>query len=149
MRAVVQRVLGAQVEVDGVCIARMERGLLVLVGVGREDGPADVSRLAQKLVGLRIFPDEAGRFDRSLLEVGGALGLVSQFTLFGDASKGRRPSFGDAAPPEIARPLFDALVREAEALGVSVVTGRFGAAMKVSLVNDGPVTLLLDTKQGL
>lgn len=144
-----QRVLGARVEVDGVCIAQMERGLLVLVGVGRDDGPGDVARLAQKLVGLRIFPDEAGRFDRSLLDVGGTLGLVSQFTLFGDASKGRRPSFGEAAPPERARPLFDALVRASEGLGVSVVTGRFGAAMQVSLVNDGPVTLLLDTKEGL
>ncbi len=149
MRAVVQRVLGAHVEVDGVCIARMERGLLVLVGVGREDGLADVSRLAHKLVGLRIFPDEAGRFDRSLLDVGGTMGLVSQFTLYGDASKGRRPSFGEAAPPELARPLFDSLVGVVEGLGVSVVTGRFGAAMKVSLVNDGPVTLLLDTKEGL
>lgn len=149
MRAVVQRVLSAQVEVEGTCIARMDRGLLVLVGVGRNDEGSEVPRLARKLVGLRIFGDEAGRFDRSLLDVGGTIGLVSQFTLYGDARKGRRPSFGEAAAPEIARGIFEALVREVEALGVSVVTGRFGAAMQVSLVNDGPVTILLDTEDGL
>ena len=149
MRAVVQRVLSAEIEVDGRCIARMARGLLVLVGVGRRDAAGDVAPLARKLVGLRLFPDEAGRFDRSVVDVGGTVGLVSQFTLYGDARKGRRPSFGEAAAPELARPLFDALVREVAALGVSVVTGRFGAAMRVSLVNEGPVTLLLDTEQGL
>jgi len=149
VRAVVQRVLSAQVEVEGTCIARMDRGLLVLVGVGRNDEGSEVPRLARKLVGLRIFGDEAGRFDRSLLDVGGTIGLVSQFTLYGDARKGRRPSFGEAAAPEIARGIFEALVREVEALGVSVVTGRFGAAMQVSLVNDGPVTILLDTEDGL
>lgn len=149
MRAVVQRVLGARVEVDGACIARMDRGLLVLVGVGRRDGPGEVDRLARKLVGLRIFQDEAGRFDRSVVDVGGTVGLVSQFTLYGDARKGRRPSFGEAATPDDARPLFEALVRAVEGLAVPVVTGRFGAAMQVSLVNDGPVTILLDTDQGL
>ena len=115
----------------------------------RGDGPREVAWLARKLVGLRLFPDAAGRFDRSLADVGGTLGLVSQFTLYGDASKGRRPSFGDAAAPEIARPLFELLVQECEALAVSVVTGRFGASMRVSLVNDGPVTLWLDTEEGL
>jgi D-tyrosyl-tRNA(Tyr) deacylase len=149
VRAVVQRVLGARVEVEGDCIARMDRGLLVLVGVGRRDGPGEVDRLARKLVGLRIFQDDAGRFDRSVVDVGGTVGLVSQFTLYGDARKGRRPSFGEAAAPEDARPLFDALVGAVEGLGVPVVTGRFGAAMQVSLVNDGPVTILLDTDQGL
>jgi len=149
VRAVVQRVLGAQVEVEGSCIARMAEGLLVLVGVGRTDVERDVAWLARKLVGLRIFADEAGRFERSVLDVGGTIGLVSQFTLYADARKGRRPSFSDAASPELARPLFDALVREVEGLGVPVVTGRFGAAMKVSLVNDGPVTVLLDTEDGL
>jgi D-tyrosyl-tRNA(Tyr) deacylase len=149
VRAVVQRVLGARVEVEGDCIARMDRGLLVLVGVGRRDGPEEVDRMARKLVGLRIFPDDAGRFDRSVVDVGGTVGLVSQFTLYGDASKGRRPSFGEAAAPEDARPLFDALVRAVADHAVPVVTGRFGAAMQVSLVNDGPVTILLDTDQGL
>ncbi|MBY0400332.1 D-tyrosyl-tRNA(Tyr) deacylase [Myxococcota bacterium] len=149
MRAVVQRVLEANVEVEGACVARMARGLLVLVGVGLEDGPADAQRLARKLVGLRIFSDEAGRFDRSVVDVDGTIGLVSQFTLYGDARKGRRPSFSGAAPPERARPLFDAVVAEVSAAGVSVVTGRFGADMRVALVGDGPVTILLDTEEGL
>ncbi len=149
MRAVVQRVLGARVEVEGACVARMERGLLVLVGVGRADGPGEVDWLARKLVGLRVFPDEAGRFDRSVVDVGGTIGLVSQFTLYGDAQKGRRPSFSEAAAPEPARSLFEALVAAVEAQGVPVVTGCFGAAMQVALVNDGPVTILLDTDRGL
>lgn len=149
MRAVVQRVGSARVAVDGETIAQMERGLLVLVGVGPGDGEREVAWLARKLVGLRLFPDEAGRFDRSVVDVGGSIGLVSQFTLFADARKGRRPSFSEAAPPEVARPVFDALVREVEGLGVSVVTGRFGASMQVELVNDGPVTLWLDTEEGL
>lgn len=149
MRAVVQRVLEASVEVDDACIARMGHGLLVLVGVGQGDVEADGSALARKLVALRVFGDDRGRFDRSLVDVGGTLGLVSQFTLYGDARKGRRPFFGEAAPPERAQPLFDHLVREATAQGVPVVTGRFGASMRVSLVNDGPVTLWLDTADGL
>lgn len=149
MRAVVQRVREASVEVDGVCIARMTHGLLVLVGVGQRDGPAEAVRLARKLVGLRIFSDEAGRFDRSVVDVGGTIGLVSQFTLYGDARKGRRPSFSEAAAPDRALPLFDAVVSAVSASGVSVVTGRFGAAMQVALVNDGPVTILLDTEEGL
>lgn len=149
MRAVAQRVLGAEVEVDGVRVARMEGGLLVLVGIGRSDGPEQVGWLARKLASLRIFPDDAGRFERSVVDVAGTIGLVSQFTLYGDARKGRRPSFGEAAPPEAARPVFDALAAAVAALGVPVVTGRFGTAMKVSLVNDGPVTILLDTDQGL
>jgi len=145
LRTVVQRVRSASVEVDGACVARMQHGLLVLVGVGQGDGPPEVAWLARKLVGLRIFPDAAGRFDRSVADVGGTVGLVSQFTLFGDVRKGRRPSFGEAETPERAGPLFDALVREVEGLGVPVVTGRFGAAMQVALVNDGPVTLWLDS----
>lgn len=149
MRAVVQRVLEASVEVEGECIARMERGLLVLVGIGSRDGLDEVHRLARKLVGLRIFADASGRFDRSVADVGGTVGLVSQFTLFGDARKGRRPSFSDAAAPERARPLCDALAEAVVGLGVPVVTGRFGASMKVALVNDGPVTLWLDTEAGL
>jgi D-tyrosyl-tRNA(Tyr) deacylase len=147
MRAVVQRVSNARVEVAEECVAEMGEGLLVLVGVGTRDEFADTKELARKLVGLRIFEDEAGKMNRSLLDVGGTLGLVSQFTLWGDVRKGRRPSFGGAAEPERARSLFDALIVEAGQLGVSVVSGVFGAKMNVSLVNAGPVTLILDTER--
>jgi D-tyrosyl-tRNA(Tyr) deacylase len=147
MRAVVQRVSSAKVEVGDECVAEMGAGLLVLVGVGTRDEPSDAKALAGKLVGLRIFEDQAGRMNRSLLDVGGTLGLVSQFTLWGDTRKGRRPFFGDAAESDLARTLFDSLVVEAGRLGVMVVTGRFGAKMNVSLVNSGPVTLLLDTER--
>jgi D-tyrosyl-tRNA(Tyr) deacylase len=147
MRSVVQRVSNARVEVAQECVAEMGEGLLVLVGVGTRDEFADTKELARKLVGLRIFEDEAGKMNRSLLDVGGTLGLVSQFTLWGDVRKGRRPSFGGAAEPERARSLFDALIVEAVQLGVSVVSGVFGAKMNVSLVNAGPVTLILDTER--
>jgi D-tyrosyl-tRNA(Tyr) deacylase len=147
MRAVVQRVSNARVEVAEECVAEMGEGLLVLVGVGTRDEFADTKELARKLVGLRIFEDEAGKMNRSLLDVGGTLGLVSQFTLWGDVRKGRRPSFGGAAEPDRARSLFDALIVEAGQLGVSVVSGVFGAKMNVSLVNAGPVTLILDTER--
>lgn len=123
----------------------MGEGLLALVGVGREDGQADALELARKLVHLRVFPDEQGRMNRSLLETGGSLGVVSQFTLYGDARRGRRPSYSEAARPELARGLVDAVAAEARALGVEVVTGRFQVMMDVSLENSGPVTLLLDT----
>lgn len=145
MRAVVQRVREASVRVDEEAVAEMGPGLLVLVGVAHDDGPAEAEELARKLVHLRIFVDEAGRMNHSLLDTAGTLGLVSQFTLFGDARKGRRPSFVDAARPEQAEPLIRAVGQAAEGHGVPVVTGRFGAHMVVSLVNDGPVTLLLDT----
>jgi D-tyrosyl-tRNA(Tyr) deacylase len=147
MRAVVQRVSSARVEVAEVCVAEMGEGLLVLVGVGTRDESADAKALARKIVGLRIFEDEAGKMNRSLLEVGGTLGLVSQFTLWGDVRKGRRPFFGEAAAPDRARLLFDALVVEAGLLDVPVVTGEFGAKMNVSLVNAGPVTLIVDTER--
>lgn len=147
MRAVVQRVLHAEVEVAGEQIAEMEHGLLVLVGVGRRDRPEDALELARKIVGLRIFEDEGGKMNLSLLDVGGTLGLVSQFTLWGDVRKGRRPFFGEAAESQEAKVLFEKLVEDATGLGVSVVTGRFGASMKVSLVNSGPVTILLDTER--
>jgi len=147
MRAVVQRVSSARVEVAEECVAEMGEGLLVLVGVGTRDELEDAKALAAKLVGLRIFEDQAGKMNRSLLEVGGTLGLVSQFTLWGDVRKGRRPSFGEAAAPDRARLLFDALVVEAGSLGVPVVTGVFGAKMNVSLVNAGPVTLIVDTER--
>ena len=123
----------------------MDAGLLALVGVGSEDGEEQARELARRMLHLRIFPDASGRMNRSLLEVGGTLGVVSQFTLFGDARHGRRPSYGAAAPGERAEPLIAVLVETARDLGVPVVTGRFGAMMDVSLVNQGPVTILLDT----
>ncbi len=125
----------------------MGEGLLALVGVARDDTPDDARELAEKLVHLRIFPDPQGRLNRSLLDSGGSLGLVSQFTLLGDARQGRRPSFAAAAPAESAEPLFSAVVEMARAAGAPVVTGRFGAEMDVSLVNSGPVTILIDTRR--
>jgi D-tyrosyl-tRNA(Tyr) deacylase len=147
MRAVVQRVSSAEVKVAGEGVAAMGPGLLALVGVGRSDGPPQASELAHRIVHLRIFGDEEGRMNRSLCDVGGTLGVVSQFTLYGDARQGRRPFFGDAAPAEVAEPLIEALVAAAGDAGVTVVQGRFGAMMDVSLVNAGPVTILLDTEK--
>ena len=125
----------------------MGEGLLALVGVGRDDTPAQAEELARRLVHLRVFADENGRMNRSLLEVGGTLGVVSQFTLFGDARQGRRPSYARAAPAEQAEPLIEVLVEAVRELGVPVVTGRFRAMMDVALVNAGPVTILLDTEK--
>jgi D-tyrosyl-tRNA(Tyr) deacylase len=147
LRAVVQRVLSARVRVGAETVAEMTGGLLALVGVARGDGPEAARELARKLVELRVFEDEAGRMNRGLLEVGGTLGIVSQFTLLGDARKGRRPSWQDAAAPELAEPLIDALAEEARRAGAPVVCGRFRARMEVELVNAGPVTLLLDTEK--
>ncbi len=146
MRAVVQRVSQARVSVDEEQIAEMGEGLLALIGVGRRDGPAQASELARKLVGLRVFEDDAEKMNRSLVDVGGTLGLVSQFTLWGDVRGGRRPSFGEAADRDLAAELFETLVVEAEKLDVPVVKGRFGASMDVALVNAGPVTILIDTE---
>jgi len=145
VRAVVQRVRSARITVAGDEIATMGEGLLALVGVGGEDREADAQELARKLVHLRVFEDDAGRMNRSLSETGGTLGIVSQFTLYGDARQGRRPSFTAAAPAEDAAPLIEAVAEAARDLGVSVVTGRFQAMMDVALVNAGPVTILLDT----
>ena len=145
MRAVAQRVRRARVSVDGKTVGEMGIGLLALVGVGREDDAAAAQELARKLVHLRVFPDADGRMNASLLDAGATLGVVSQFTLFGDARKGRRPSYVAAAPPEQAEPLVEALCAEARSLGAAVVTGRFRAMMDVELLNDGPVTILLDT----
>jgi D-tyrosyl-tRNA(Tyr) deacylase len=145
MRAVAQRVTRARIAVAGEVVAEMGAGLLALVGVARDDGPAEAAELARKLVHLRVFPDAEGRMNASLRESGGTLGVVSQFTLLGDARRGRRPSWSEAAPPEQAEPLVEAVCAEARALGVAVVAGRFRAAMAVELVNDGPVTILLDT----
>jgi len=147
MRAVAQRVREACVRVEGEPVAAMGEGLLALVGVAAEDAEEDADELARKLVGLRIFADEAGRMSRSLLDTGGGLGLVSQFTLLGDARKGRRPSFTAAAAPERAEPLLERVAQRARESGVEVVTGRFGASMEVSLVNFGPVTILIDTRR--
>ena len=125
----------------------MGAGLLALVGVGHRDGEAQARELARRMLELRIFPDAQGRMNRSLLEAGGTLGVVSQFTLFGDARHGRRPSYTAAAPAERAEPLIELLVGAARELGAPVVTGRFGAMMDVALVNEGPVTILLDTER--
>lgn len=146
MRACLQRVTEASVRVDGQTIGQIGRGLVVLLGVAQEDGQRDAHDLAQKIVGLRVFEDDAGKMNLALAEVGGALLVVSQFTLLGDCHKGRRPSFVAAAPPELAERLYESFVAAARSLGATVATGRFRAAMQVSLVNDGPVTLLLDTR---
>jgi D-tyrosyl-tRNA(Tyr) deacylase len=148
MRAVVQRVSEASVRVGGDVVGRIGRGLLVLLGVGSGDGDADADALADKTVNLRIFPDESGAMNRSLLDAGGQLLVVSQFTLYGDARKGRRPSFLDAAPPEEANRLYRHFMERARAAGVPVEAGVFRASMDVSLVNEGPVTILLDSRKG-
>ena len=145
MRAVLQRVTRAAVDVDGERLGQIGLGLVVLVGVSHQDGPRDAEYLANKIAGLRIFPGAGGRFDRSVLDVGGELLVVSQFTLYGDTRKGRRPSFEAAASPEVAEPLIDAFVEALRATGVSVATGKFRAHMLVELVNDGPVTISLDS----
>jgi len=145
MRAVVQRVSSASVTIDGAVVGDIGVGLLVLVGAGQGDGAAEAETLARKAAELRIFNDADGKFNLSLLDTGGAALVVSQFTLYADTRKGRRPGFTDAAPPETASPLVDAFGDELRRLGVTVATGRFGAHMHVSLVNDGPVTIILDT----
>ncbi|MGD9633202.1 MAG: D-aminoacyl-tRNA deacylase [Pirellulales bacterium] len=147
MRACIQRVSEAQVTVDGAVTGRIDRGLLVLLGVGTQDGPAEIDWLAEKLVNLRVFEDAEGKMNRSLVDVGGAMLVVSQFTLFGDCRKGRRPSFTDAAPPELAERLYNDFVARVMSLGIEVATGVFRAHMDVALVNDGPVTLWIDTAE--
>ncbi len=145
MRAVAQRVSRAEIRVAGEMVGSMGHGLLALVGVAGDDKPEHARWLADKLVHLRIFPDAEGKMNLSLLEAGGGLGIVSQFTLLGDCRKGRRPSYHGAARPEEAERLIELLIARAEALGATVTTGRFRAMMEVDLVNDGPVTLVLDT----
>jgi D-aminoacyl-tRNA deacylase len=144
MRAVVQRVSRAAVRVDGEVVGASGRGLLVLVGARHEDTSETAVRLAGKVARLRIFENDDGRFDRSLLDVGGEALVVSQFTLLANTAKGNRPSFTDAAPPEQAEPLVERFCDALRAEGVPVATGRFGARMEVELVNDGPVTIVLD-----
>lgn len=145
MRAVVQRVRSARVEVDGTVTGAIEKGLLVLVGAAPADTEAEVDSLADKIAGLRIFPDDEGKMNLDVRQVGGAVLAVSQFTLFGDCHKGRRPSFAHAAGPEHGRRMYDRYVEATRTLGLRCETGIFGAMMDVHLLNDGPVTLLLDT----
>ncbi|MCI0332673.1 MAG: D-aminoacyl-tRNA deacylase [Planctomycetes bacterium] len=147
MRACIQRVSEAQVAVEGDVIGRIGRGLVVLLGVGANDGDAELRWLADKIVGLRIFEDDAGKMNRSLAEVGGAMLVVSQFTLYGDCRKGRRPSFITAAAPELAKRLYNEFVARVRTVGIEVATGCFREHMLVSLVNDGPVTLWIDTAE--
>ncbi len=146
MRACVQRVSQARVEVAGEVVGQIGRGLLVLLGVAQGDTEAEARYLADKLVGLRIFEDEAGKMNLGLTDVGGAMLVVSQFTLLGDTRKGRRPSFIAAAPPETAEALYEVFVAAVRALGVEVATGRFRTNMAVTLTNDGPVTLIVESK---
>jgi D-aminoacyl-tRNA deacylase len=144
VRALVQRVTSAGVTIDGDTVGEIGDGLCVLVGVTHSDDAGVAGKLAAKVAHLRVFDDDAGVMNRSLLDTGGAALVVSQFTLYGDTARGRRPSWVDAARPEQAEPLVDAFVRELETLGVTVATGRFGADMQVAIVNDGPVTLLVE-----
>jgi D-tyrosyl-tRNA(Tyr) deacylase len=147
MRAVVQRVTEARVEVAGEPVGEIGAGLLVLLGVGREDTRDDADYLADKTVNLRVFDDDEGKMNRSLSEFGGAILVVSQFTLYGDVRRGRRPSYSDAAEPEKANQLYEYFVERLRSFGVKVETGIFQAMMKVSLTNDGPVTILLDSRK--
>ena len=145
MRAVIQRVSRASVTVDGQVVGTIKRGFLVLLGVTHNDSRAEADWLARKIAGLRIFEDDAGKMNLGLAEVGGAVLVVSQFTLYADARKGRRPDFIQAARPDVAEPLVDYFVNALRSAGLPVETGRFRATMEVALVNDGPVTLWLDT----
>ncbi|MGI6119185.1 MAG: D-aminoacyl-tRNA deacylase [Desulfosporosinus sp.] len=147
MRSVVQRVKQAAVTVKGENVGKISGGLLVLLAVGQDDGEKDVNWMADKLVGLRIFEDEEGKMNRSVLDVGGEILVVSQFTLYGDCRSGKRPSFTRAAPPELAKALYLQCVEALRSRGAKVETGVFQAQMDVELINDGPVTLLLDSEK--
>jgi D-tyrosyl-tRNA(Tyr) deacylase len=148
MRAVVQRVSRAQVRVEGEISGEIGLGVLVLLGIGREDTEADATYLAEKISGLRIFEDDEGKMNRSVQEVGGSVLAVSQFTLYGDVRRGKRPSFDGAAVPEQARQLYEFFVEQIRAAGLRCETGRFQAMMQVALVNEGPVTILVDSRKG-
>jgi D-tyrosyl-tRNA(Tyr) deacylase len=147
MRAVVQRVSSARVRVDQRIVGEIGRGLLVFAGVEQGDGPDDVKYIATKVRGLRVFQDAADKMNLSVADAGGALLVVSQFTLCGDVRKGRRPSFDGAAAPDVARPIYDDLVRELRATNVPVETGEFQTSMQIEMINDGPVTILLDSRR--
>ncbi|MGI6143285.1 MAG: D-aminoacyl-tRNA deacylase [bacterium] len=148
MRAVVQRVTKGRVTVEGETVGEIGTGFVVLLGIGKDDTKADVQYLAEKVVNLRVFEDEEGKMNLSLRDVGGAMLAISQFTLFGDCRKGRRPSFTAAAPPAEARVLYEEFVQQVAGYGIRVATGKFQAFMQVEIHNDGPVTLLLDSKRG-
>lgn len=147
MRAVIQRVSSARVVIEGKEYSRINSGILVLVGVEKDDTPEDAAVLARRIVELRIFEDEAGKMNRSIVEAGGEILAVSQFTLLGDCRKGRRPSFDGAAPPDTARSLYEKFVNEIDGFGVPVATGVFQAMMNVELTNQGPVTFILDSRK--
>ena len=146
MRAVLQRVSRAKVTIAGETAGEIGPGLLVLLGITHDDTPEQARWLAEKIAGLRIFNDADGKMNRDVSEVGGGVLIVSQFTLYGDCRKGRRPSFMSAAPPAVAVPLYEEFINAVKALGVPVATGRFGADMQVELVNDGPVTVIVDSR---
>jgi D-tyrosyl-tRNA(Tyr) deacylase len=147
MRAVIQRVMSSSVAVEGKVVGEIGAGFLVLLGVARDDSPEDADYLAEKIMNLRVFTDEQGKMNLSLFDTGGAMLVVSQFTLYADARRGRRPSFIDAAEPEKANALYEYFAERARAQGIKVETGVFQAMMQVSLVNDGPVTILLDSRK--
>ncbi len=147
MRAVIQRVSRAKVTVAGEITGEIGPGLLILLGVGQHDRESGAEYLAEKAVGLRIFEDDAGKMNRSVADIGGAVLVVSQFTLYGDVRKGKRPSFDEAAPPQTARGLYEHFVNRIRAAGLRCATGRFQEMMEVELVNDGPVTILLDSEK--
>lgn len=146
MRVVLQRSFAAKVEVDGEITGHIDKGFVLLVGITHQDTEKDVKYLAEKVANLRLFEDEHGKMNRSIFEIGGSILSVSQFTLYGDTRKGRRPNFTDAAKPEQAKPLWELFNKELRLLNLKVETGVFGAMMNVSLINDGPVTLIVESK---
>lgn len=147
MRAVIQRVLNSSVEIDGKIVGKSNKGMLILLGVGKEDTADDINKLVNKLTKLRIFEDEDGKINKSITDVNGEMLIVSQFTLYWSCKKGTRPSFDNAMPPKEAEELYEQFVKAMRETGIHCETGKFGADMKVSLVNDGPVTVYLDTKE--
>lgn len=147
MRAVIQRCGPARVEVEGEIVGSIDRGLVVLLGVGGEDQESDVDWLAAKIVNLRIFNDQADKMNLSLADIGGEMLIISQFTLWGDCRKGRRPGFSSAAPPDVARSLYEKFIAKVQSLNIRTAQGVFQAEMQVHLLNDGPVTLMLDSKK--
>lgn len=147
MRTVVQRVSRAQVSIEGTIKGSIDRGLVVFIGISADDSQKDLQWLAEKIVHLRIFEDDAGKMNKSLTDIKGEMLIISQFTLYGDCRKGRRPGFSGAAPPLIAEPYYQEFVKEIKKKGIQVATGTFQAEMQVELVNDGPVTLLLDSEK--
>jgi D-tyrosyl-tRNA(Tyr) deacylase len=147
MRAVVQRVSTASVSMNKTIIGKIAQGLVILLGIRSEDNRQDAQWLAEKVVHLRIFNDDDGKMNRSLQDIGGEVLIISQFTLYGDCRKGRRPGFADAAPPELAKPLYEEFIAAVQKLQIGVSTGQFQAEMQISLVNDGPVTLLVDSEK--